>query len=266
MNYSRSYWFNFLPFYHMGARMNYQLAKALALNYWITNGTQQTEPFNNFKDQRIGLAIQPNQNFSWTINYYLGQEHPDVMIFPNSTDPNLPTLQGEPFLPIAPSPKGKLHVIDTYGTWQASKNLTLALEADYVVERLYTNSYPQVAWGGVGYARYQISPRVAVAGRAEYLADQGGLFSGVSQALKDATITLEQKLADGFLLREEWCRDFSNQPYFYANLLGVSLPGSALRWPFKYCPCQLASKTLSKPWRCSSTSIPRFWIAKPMRW
>jgi len=23
MNYSRSYWFTFLPFYHMGARMNY---------------------------------------------------------------------------------------------------------------------------------------------------------------------------------------------------------------------------------------------------
>jgi hypothetical protein len=24
MNYSRSYWFDFLPFYHMGARLNYK--------------------------------------------------------------------------------------------------------------------------------------------------------------------------------------------------------------------------------------------------
>jgi len=221
INYSRSYWFNFLPFYHTGARLNYQLTKAVALNYWITNGTQQTEPFNDFKDELIGLAIQPNQKFSWTINYYLGQEHPDVEIFPNSTNPDLPNLQGEPFLPIPNSPKGKLHIIDTYGTWQATQHLMLALEADYVIERLYTNSYPQVTWGGAGYARYQLSPRVAIAGRAEYMSDKGGLFSGTSQALKDTTLTLEQRLVDGFLLREEWRRDFSDQPYFYTSLLGV---------------------------------------------
>ena len=33
MNYSRSYWFNFLPFYHMGARLNYKLNDKIALNY-----------------------------------------------------------------------------------------------------------------------------------------------------------------------------------------------------------------------------------------
>ncbi len=220
MNYSRSYWFNYLPFYHMGARMNYPLSKTVTLNYWITNGTQQTEPFNNFKDQLVGFAFQPNQNFSWSINYYLGQEHPDVEFLPNSNDPSLPNLQGEPFLPIPNSPKGKLDIFDTYGTWQASKNWTLALEADYVIERLYTNSYPQVNWGGAGYARYQISPRVAIAARAEYMADSG-LFSGSSQALKDTTLTLEQRLVDGFLLREEYRRDFSNQPYFYTGMLGI---------------------------------------------
>ena len=48
INYSRSLYFNFLPFYHMGARVNYQVNDAVALHYWITNGTQQTENFNNF--------------------------------------------------------------------------------------------------------------------------------------------------------------------------------------------------------------------------
>jgi hypothetical protein len=221
MNYSRSYWFSFLPFYHMGARMNYHLTKALSVNYWITNGTQQTEPFNNFKDEFFGLAVQPNDKFSWNINYYLGQEHPDLMVLPNSTNPALPTLQGTPFLPIPNAPKGKLDIIDTYGTWQATAKLSLGLEADYVVERLDTNSFPAVAWGGAGYARYQISPRVAIAGRTEYLADQGGLFSSTNQALKEATVTIEQRMLEGFLLREEWRTDFSNEPYFYTNLLGV---------------------------------------------
>jgi hypothetical protein len=221
INYSRSLWFSFLPFYHMGARMNYQLTPSVTLNYWITNGTQQTEPFNNFKDQMGGLSIQPAKNFSWTLNYYLGQEHPDVMFLPNSTDPTLPTEQGEPFLPIPNAPKGKLHIFDTYATLQASRKLTFALEADYVIQRLSTNSAPARTWGGAGYVRYQITPRLAIAGRSEYLEDQGGLFTGVSQALKETTVTIEQRLLDNFLLREEWRRDFSNQPYFYTSQLGA---------------------------------------------
>ncbi len=153
------------------------------------------------------------------MNYYFGQEHPDVQLLPNSTNPNLPTLQGEPFLPISPSANGKLHILDSYATWQASPKLTFALEADYVIERLFPYSAPDRTWGGAGYARYQISPRVAVAARAEYLSDQGGLFSGATQALKETTVTLEQKMLEGFLLREEWRRDFSNQPYFYTGVL-----------------------------------------------
>jgi hypothetical protein len=49
----------------------------------------------------------------------------------------------------------------------------------------------------------------------------GGLYTGVTQALKETTLTLEQHLANGFLLRQEWRRDFSNQPYFYTDTLGI---------------------------------------------
>ncbi len=220
IDYSRSYWFNFLPFYHMGIRMSYPVTNQLTVNYWITNGTQQTEPFNGFKDQFAGIVYQPASKVSWTLNYYFGQEHPDVAYLPNSTDPSLPTEQGEPFLPVSYAPKGKLHIVDTYASWQTTKNLTLAMEADYVIQRLYTNSYPQVNWGGAGYARYQLTSSIAVAGRAEYMAD-GGLFSGTNQALKETTVTLEQKIIDGLLLREEWRRDFSNQPYFYTDQLNL---------------------------------------------
>src|SRR5215471_8675696 len=33
MNYSRSYWFDFLPFYHMGARVNYKFNDRVGFNY-----------------------------------------------------------------------------------------------------------------------------------------------------------------------------------------------------------------------------------------
>ena len=116
MNYSRSYWFNFLPFYHMGVRTNYQFSDKFGVNYWVTNGTQQTEAFKGFKDQMGGVVLQPHKNINWTVNYYFGQEHPDTTFFLYApapvTDP--PTLQGVPFLPIQGAPTGRLHIFDSY--------------------------------------------------------------------------------------------------------------------------------------------------------
>src|ERR1700678_640393 len=47
LNYSRSYWFDYLPFYHTGVRAKYTVNDELSVNLWITNGTEQTEAFNN---------------------------------------------------------------------------------------------------------------------------------------------------------------------------------------------------------------------------
>ena len=77
MNYSRSYWFNFLPFYHMGLRANYKVNDKLGLNYWVVNGTNQTEATNSFKDELFGFVVTPRKTISWTVNYYYGQDHPD---------------------------------------------------------------------------------------------------------------------------------------------------------------------------------------------
>lgn len=222
MNYSRSYWFDYLPFYHMGLRANYSINDKLALNYWIINGTQQTEPFNGFKDQFFGLAMQPTKGLSWNVNYYFGQEHPDVQYFPNGGAPaDAPTLQGVPFEPILNPPKGKLNIFDTYFTWSATPKLTLAGEADYVVQRLYTSSTPQHTDGGAGYVQYQFTPKFAMAARAEYLSDRGALFSGLNQALKETTLTGKYGVAQGFDVFLEWRRDFSNQPFFYTSNQGV---------------------------------------------
>ncbi len=221
MNYSRSYWFGFLPYYHMGLRANYKLNDRVGVNYWITNGTNQTEPFSGFRDQLFGLTLAPHKTINWTMNYYLGQEHPDAIFFANPGQPNLPQLQGLPFQPIPNSPTGRLHILDSYGTWAPSAKLTFALEADYVLQRLATNSPPAHTIGGAVYARYQLTPKFALAGRAEYFSDRGGLFSGATQALKESTLTSEYKFAPGFLIRGEWRRDFSNQPFFLTSRQGV---------------------------------------------
>jgi hypothetical protein len=223
MNYSRSYWFNFLPFYHMGARVHYQFNDKIGANYWVTNGTQQTEPFNGYKDELVGVVLQPTKTLNWTINYYHGQEHPDFQ-FVTGGPPNLPTLQGMPFEPIPNPPAGKLNIIDNYATWNATSKLTFAGEGDYVMERLYSYSAPAHTDGGAFYVQYQFTPRIALASRTEYLSDRGGLFSGKTQALKETTLTFEYKLKDNFLVMDEFRRDWSNQPYFLSSTLFLLKP------------------------------------------
>jgi hypothetical protein len=222
INYSRSFWFDFLPFYHLGLRANYKFNDKLAVNYWMVNGTNQSEPFNGFKDEFVGLVVTPNKNVSWNIQYYLGQEHPDVLFFPNGGAPaNAPTLQGLPFEPITNSPGGKLHIFDSYVSWQIAPKWLFAIEADDVIERLYANSFPAHTAGGAAYLKYQLTPKFYVGARAEYLSDRGGLYTGLTQAVKENTFTLAYRLDEGLQVMGEYRRDFSNRPYFYTNLLAV---------------------------------------------
>jgi hypothetical protein len=222
INYSRSFWFDYLPFYHMGLRMNYKVNDLLAVNYWVTNGTQQTEAFNGYKDELAGFVLTPSKNLSWTVNYYLGQEHPDVVYFLNgNAPPGAPTQQGVPFEPIPNAPKGKLDIFDSYLAWQVTPKLDFALEGDWVIERYRTNSPPQETMGGAAYVRRRLTPKVTVAGRIEYFNDRNGLYTGVPQSLKEATLTADYKMGEGFMLRWEYRRDQSNHPYFYTDTLGL---------------------------------------------
>lgn len=226
MNYSRSLYFAYLPFYHMGVRANYKVNDKISVNYWLVNGTQQSEATNSYKDELFGLTLQPKKNLSWIVNYYVGQDHPDASANPQGCG-SAPVQPGLCLAPITPAPDGKQHIFDSYATWNVTPNLTLALEGDYVISRLWANAAPGQSSapghvdGGAGYARYQWTPRMAVAGRAEYMSDRSGLFSGRSQALKEFTGTYEFKFADGFLSRLEYRRDWSNVPFFLTNKVGV---------------------------------------------
>ena len=220
INYSRSYFFNFLPFYHTGFRAGYDLSPKVNVTYWLVNGAQQTEDFNGFKSQAFIVTLKPTSTVSWNLNYYFGQEQRDVNAVLNPELPAGPTQPGLPVANIVPAPDGREHIVDTYLTWNATPKLTLVGEGDYVINRVFSSSVPQHASGGAAYARYQFTPKFALAGRGEYLSDRGGLFSGITQALKESTATAEYKLAEGFLARMEWRRDFSNQPFFLTDIPG----------------------------------------------
>jgi hypothetical protein len=221
INYSRAYFFNFLPYYHLGFRSTYIVNDKLALTHWLVNGTQQGEDFNGFKSQAILINFKPAQRVSFNVNYYTGLEGRDSVPVLNPGFPPLPTQPGLPTESIRPVPRGRLHILDSYLTWNVTDKLTLAGEADYVINRAQTFSPPSRVTGGALYARYQFTPEFALAARAEYLSDRGGLFSGATQALKETTLTAEYRVAEGFLIRGEFRRDFSNQPFFLTSKPGL---------------------------------------------
>jgi hypothetical protein len=200
INYSRSYYFNFLPFYHMGFRGTYKLSDRVTAQYWLVNGANQTEGFNNFKSNAFLFAISPSKNVSWNVNYFFGEQG-----------------RGS----VRPKPDGREHIFDSYVNWTASPKLTLAAEGDFVVNRNFHNSAPARVAGGAVYAKYQFTNWFALGGRVEYLSDRGGLFSGATQALKEGTVTATFQPREGFQMRWEFRRDFSNQPFFATHAAGV---------------------------------------------
>lgn len=215
--YSRSYSFNYLPYYHMGLRANYNLTPKVNVAYWLVNGAQQTEDFNGFKSQGFIFTLKPAATLTWNVNYYFGQEQRDVASTLNPGLPTSPTQPGLPTTNLSPAPNGREHIFDTYATWNATPKLTLVGEADYVLNRTLSQSQPARVVIGSLMARYNLPRKWNVGGRFEYFDDRGGLFSGTTQALKEVTLITDHTLAPGFLARAEYRRDFSNQQFFLSD-------------------------------------------------
>jgi len=192
-HFSRAYLFNFLPFYHSGLRVSLPVSDQLTLMYMLTNGIQQTEDFNDFKSSHLTAIIKPHTRLTWTVNYFFGQEQPDG---------------GEPT-----GPDGYFRVFDTQLAFTATSALTFGFDGNYVTNEINKRDSARSLFGIGTYARYQITAPATVAVRYERLDDEG-LFGGIDQVLHEVTATAEYKLAEGFLARGEFRRDWSNERFF----------------------------------------------------
>ncbi len=222
LNYSRSFFFDYLPFYHMGFRTTYNVSDKLAVQHWLVNGANQTEDFNGYKSNAFLFTIKPVNTVSWNVNYYFGQENRDLAPAYNPGIPSLPTQPGLSITPV-PGPRlnGRTHIFDSYASWSPNEKVAVAGEFDHVVSRLLADGPPSHVIGGAGYLRYRLTPRFALSGRFEYLQDHGGLFSGLTQNLKEHTVTATYQPMDGVQVRLEYRRDFSNRPFFLTETPGV---------------------------------------------
>ncbi|MEZ5293262.1 MAG: outer membrane beta-barrel protein [Vicinamibacterales bacterium] len=192
-HFSRAYLFNFLPFYHAGLRLSLPVSDGITVMYMLTNGIQQTEDFNDDKSSHVSAIVKPGSGVTWTTNYYVGREQPDG---------GAPT-----------GPDGVYRVLDSYVAWSATPALGVGLDLNYVTNEVGSADDALSLQGTGAYARYQVSTSTALAVRYERLDDEG-LFGGIDQVLHEITATAEYELADGFLMRAEFRRDWSNQRVF----------------------------------------------------
>ena len=162
-NYSRSYYFNFLPFYHFGFRAKYPINDKVTVMYHLVNGVQQSEDFNGFKSHHAALILSPSRRVSGQINYYFGQEQRDRNPVFYPTLPTLPTQPGFSTDVIRPVPSGRLHVLDAYYTFAVNDKWTFAVEGDYVVGRVFRESSPATVWGGRRLCQLSVDAEVCVA-------------------------------------------------------------------------------------------------------
>jgi hypothetical protein len=192
-NFSRAYLFNFLPYYHTGLRTALPLNDKVTVSYMLTNGIQQAEEFNNFKSNHFTAIVKPVKNITWTTSYFLGQEQ---------ADHGLPG-----------GPDGWFRAFDTQATVTAANGVTLGVDVSHTSNQVRSGDASRVLNGVGGYARCQVTGPAALAARYEELHDDG-LFAGVPQVLRELTLTSEYKLADGFLARGEFRRDWSSVAFF----------------------------------------------------
>jgi hypothetical protein len=221
MNFSRSILFGYaVPFTHTGGRLTWAATPTLNIIAGLNNGwdTTRTLGCNNgqlFCDSNAltiegGAAWNPSKAFGVTLQGYTGQV-PQGSAF---ATPGAFTLN-----PARP----QRSLVDTVITYHATPALTLVLNGDagqqtnsnYLDNTGALVGYGTGTWSGVaGYASYAITSAWTAALRLEYMADYGGLRTGLTQRWGEGTVTVQYSPNSNIIVRGEVRGDKSNALFF----------------------------------------------------
>lgn len=189
-NYSRAFLYALGPYYHVGARVGYNVNDKVALGAMLVNGWNATGDNNSGKSFGVSATLKPTSKVTFIQNFLVGPEQTD-----NADDIRM--------------------MSDTNLAVTLSDKVSAGLNYAYVKDELAGDG---ISWQGVAlYMRGQLTPKFAVAPRFEWYEDTDGFVTGAAQALKEFTLTGEIKHSQGLLFRAEFRRDWSDTDYFVKN-------------------------------------------------
>ena len=198
-NYSRGWLFTYGPYYHAGFRAKYAFNDKVAMTGFLVNGWdnifENNQSRNAAKTTGVSFSLTPSKKFALTQTFMAGPEAPLA---------NVPAVSAR---------DNWRQIADTVATVYVTDKFTLL--GNFVHGRDGDNSGVRGNWTGfAGYFKYAFNDKAAFSPRFEVLNDKNGLRTGTAQTVKDITLTQEFKLANNFLTRFEYRRDFSNQNFF----------------------------------------------------
>jgi len=218
-NFSRSLLFYAEPLTHTGIRGTYAVTDTLSIIAGVNNGWNYSSlQISGSKTGEVGLAWTPNKIFALTAQAYVGKD---------------PTFDAQRTL------------VDAVATYNATDALTFILSYDWGKQDQHAAGNPNLDWNGAAfYTNYAITDQWRVSLRLEYLDDKDGFITatGISQTLKEGTVTFGYDPVKSFELRFEARYDKSTQPTFVRTLtasqttdtLANSQTGFALQGIYKF--------------------------------
>jgi hypothetical protein len=185
-NYSRSLLFVWCePYYHFGLRASASIGKHLTAGVQIVDGWNNIVTGATFKTVGLTGSWAPASKLTWSHAYYGGP------------DGNL----------------GQRKLYDSVFSLTANSKTSFYVNFDYLYDSPRYSPSRQV-YGIAGAARRQLSRKIAVASRLEWLDDQAGMATGTGQQVKEFTVTGTYALRGWLSWWLEFRNDWSNQPFF----------------------------------------------------
>ena len=203
-NYSRGWLFTYGPYYHAGVRAKYAINDKATVTGFLVNGWDNLFENNVKSGKTVGvtLGLTPNKKIALSQTFMSGPEAPLA---------NVPAVSAR---------DNWRHIADTVATVYVTDKFTLL--GNFVYGTDGDNLGKRGKWTGfAGYFKYAFTDKAAFSPRFEILNDRDGLRTGTAQTVKDITLTQEFKLANNFITRFEYRRDFSNQKFF-TNAAGAT--------------------------------------------
>ena len=217
--YSRSYSFNYLPFYHMGLRANYNVTPKVNVAYRLVNGANDTEDLNGFKSQAFLFTLKPASTLTWNTNYYFGQEARDVQPTLNPGLPSDPPSLGSLYRTSAPQ-RTRAHLrhlchVESHAKVDGGRRGGLRAESHL----RGAAARPSSNWRNRSKVRAAAQLERRCTGRALRRSRRAVQWNHAG--FEGGYLRRDHALAPGFLARAEYRRDFSNQRFFPTDTTGV---------------------------------------------
>ncbi|ACF12879.1 conserved hypothetical protein [Chloroherpeton thalassium ATCC 35110] len=169
-NYSTSYMFSNGPFYHTGVKADYAVNDQFGFMVGLFNDTDSKTDANGINHYGCQLSYAPSEELSAYFNVLHGREAIDQ--------------KGTQF--------------DLTGTYQASKDLMVGLNATYKMISIDTDGADDQSWMGAAlYLNYMVNDGLGLGFRGEYFDDPDGVNLGVASGSNVIDLTFSANMKSG---------------------------------------------------------------------